>query len=204
MTHHATNLDLPSEANITTAAGDVAVFQSTGSNTVQCISYTKADGTAVVAAASGFTQGTEQATTTGTSFTFGSIPAGVDMIVINFFGVSFTSGIPVDVTLGDSGGLETSGYLSMGGKIATSTASVLASTAAFEIMRDAAGDNLDGSLVLTLENATSFNWCAHWTMRASTTISSWGGGTKSLSGELTQLSLSGGTFDAGAVNIMYQ
>ena len=26
MTHHATNLDLPSEANITTAAGDVATF----------------------------------------------------------------------------------------------------------------------------------------------------------------------------------
>jgi hypothetical protein len=47
MTHHATNLDLPGEANITTAAGDVAVFQSTGANTVQCISYTKADGTAI-------------------------------------------------------------------------------------------------------------------------------------------------------------
>jgi hypothetical protein len=48
MTHHATNLDLPGEANITTAAGDVGVFQSTGADTVQCISYTKADGTAVV------------------------------------------------------------------------------------------------------------------------------------------------------------
>jgi hypothetical protein len=47
MTHHATNLDLPGEANITTAAGDVATFQSTGSNTVQCIAYTKADGTGV-------------------------------------------------------------------------------------------------------------------------------------------------------------
>ena len=53
MTHHATNLDLPGEANITTAAGDVGVFQSTGANTVQCISYTKADGTAVVAPAAG-------------------------------------------------------------------------------------------------------------------------------------------------------
>jgi len=53
MTHHATNLDLPGAANITTAAGDVATFQSTGANTVQCISYTKADGTAVVAASGG-------------------------------------------------------------------------------------------------------------------------------------------------------
>ena len=53
MTHHATNLDLPGEANITTAAGDVGVFQSTGANTVQCISFTKADGTAVSAGAGG-------------------------------------------------------------------------------------------------------------------------------------------------------
>ena len=53
MTHHATNLDLPGEANITTAAGDVGVFQSTGANTVQCISFTKADGTAVAAGAGG-------------------------------------------------------------------------------------------------------------------------------------------------------
>jgi hypothetical protein len=51
MTHHATNLDLPGEANITTAAGDVAEFFSTGTNTVQCVNYTKADGTAVVATA---------------------------------------------------------------------------------------------------------------------------------------------------------
>jgi hypothetical protein len=48
MTHHATNLDLPGGANITTAAGDVGIFQSTGANTVQCISYTKVDGTSIV------------------------------------------------------------------------------------------------------------------------------------------------------------
>jgi hypothetical protein len=53
MTHHATNLDLPGGANITTAAGDVAEFFATGANTVQCVNYTKADGTAVVAGASG-------------------------------------------------------------------------------------------------------------------------------------------------------
>jgi len=47
MTHHATNLDLPGEANITTAAGDIAEFFSTGANTVQCINYTRAEGAAV-------------------------------------------------------------------------------------------------------------------------------------------------------------
>lgn len=47
LTHHATTQDLPGEANITTAAGDVAEWQSTGANTVQCVNYTKANGTAV-------------------------------------------------------------------------------------------------------------------------------------------------------------
>ena len=56
MTHHATNLDLPGEASITTAAGDVAEFFATGTNTVQCVNYTKADGTAVVAGAGGDTR----------------------------------------------------------------------------------------------------------------------------------------------------
>jgi len=51
--HHATNLDLPSQANITTAAGDVAEFFSHTANQVQCVNYTKADGTAVVASAGG-------------------------------------------------------------------------------------------------------------------------------------------------------
>ena len=49
--HHSSNLDLPSEANITTAAGDVASFFSTGSNTAQCVNYTRADGTSVVSGA---------------------------------------------------------------------------------------------------------------------------------------------------------
>jgi hypothetical protein len=56
MTHHATNLDLPGEDDITTAAGDVATFQSTAANQVQCINYTRADGTAIVGA-SGVTLG---------------------------------------------------------------------------------------------------------------------------------------------------
>jgi len=54
MTHHASTLDLPAGgANITTAAGDVAEFFATGTNTVQCVNYTRADGTAVVSSAGG-------------------------------------------------------------------------------------------------------------------------------------------------------
>jgi hypothetical protein len=48
LTHNATSLILPSGANITTAAGDCAVFESLGSGNWRCTSYTKASGLAVV------------------------------------------------------------------------------------------------------------------------------------------------------------
>ena len=49
LTHHATDLKLPGGANITTAAGDVAEFIEYAAGDYICTSYTKADGTAVVA-----------------------------------------------------------------------------------------------------------------------------------------------------------
>lgn len=47
LTHHATDNNLPGAANITTAAGDRAIYESDGT-TVYCISYIRKDGTAVV------------------------------------------------------------------------------------------------------------------------------------------------------------
>ena len=48
-THHATDLILPGAANITTAAGDEAELVEYAAGDWRCTSYTKADGTAVVA-----------------------------------------------------------------------------------------------------------------------------------------------------------
>jgi hypothetical protein len=48
LTHHSTTLILPTGANITTAAGDVACFVSEGSDNVRCISYTRASGASLV------------------------------------------------------------------------------------------------------------------------------------------------------------
>jgi len=49
-THHSTDLVLPGAANITTAAGDIAVMYEYASGDWRCVSYTKASGAAVVAA----------------------------------------------------------------------------------------------------------------------------------------------------------
>lgn len=48
LTHHATNLILPGAANITTAAGDVAIFYEYATGDWRCVSYSKASGNPVV------------------------------------------------------------------------------------------------------------------------------------------------------------
>jgi hypothetical protein len=90
MTHHATTLDLPGAANITTVAGDVAEFFATGTNTVQCVNYTKADGTAVVLA--------------DNAITLAKMAGGTDGNIISYD----ASGDPVAIATGNDGQVLTS------------------------------------------------------------------------------------------------
>lgn len=53
LTHNGTSLILPSSANITTAAGDVATMVSLGSGNWKCLNYTRANGTTLVLAGGG-------------------------------------------------------------------------------------------------------------------------------------------------------
>lgn len=55
LTHNASSLILPTGANITTAANDCAVFVSEGSGNWRCVSYQRADGTALASAGGGLT-----------------------------------------------------------------------------------------------------------------------------------------------------
>ena len=152
-------------------------------------------------ASGGFTLATEQATTSGTSVTFGSIPAGTKMIIVQFVGVSFSGTADGLVQIGDSGGIETSGYTSMAGK----DGALQAGTTSFLVMIMGSSSVLQGQMMLTLEDASNFTWVAtqHFGDNVNTPL--WyGAGQKSLSAELTQVKISGGTFDAGAINILYQ
>src|SRR3990167_10877162 len=64
---------------------------------------------------------TEQASTSGTSIDFTSIPAWAKRVTVQFVGVS-TNGTSVPIVqIGDSGGLETSGYLGAAAQISTSS-----------------------------------------------------------------------------------
>ena len=198
-THHSTNLILPGAASITTAAGDIAVMYEYASADWRCVSYTKASGAAVVASG-GFTIASEQSTSSGTSINFGSIPSGTTMIILMLEEFSFSAGVGLDITIGDVDGLETAGYISC-----ASNANGLdyTSTSAFDTGFDDGSAKANGHVILTLKDSSNFTWVASYNFGA--TNNSWlGGGVKSLSAELTQLSLSGGTFDYGSASIMYQ
>jgi hypothetical protein len=164
------------------------------------------DGAWITPAAAGWTLGTEQAITSGTSVTFGSIPSGTKMIIVMLEAISFTSGVDMDLTIGDAGGLETASYVSTASRVGTTSLTVANSTAEFII--DSAGggaDTVSGHITLTLKDSANFTWICTHMLKSATATTHWGAGDKSLSAELTQLSLSGGTFDgSGSINIMYQ
>jgi hypothetical protein len=50
LTHNSTSLDLPGGANITTVAGDIAMFISEGSGNWRCVNYTRNAGTPIALA----------------------------------------------------------------------------------------------------------------------------------------------------------
>ena len=159
-------------------------------------------------ASGGLTLGTEQATTSGTTIDFTSIPAGVKLIFITLEGVSLSGSAQLVIQLGDSGGFETSGYVAGGALVQAGGAAVVATTAGFTVRLGAAAFAAHGQIVLTLSDSSNFTWiCSHSLLvDSSDGDSSFGGGSKSLSAELTQIRLThsnSNTFDAGAANISY-
>ena len=109
------------------------------------------------------------------------------------------------VKLGDAGGIESGGYTEASLRIhADDLTQGLTGNNNFGINTNDAPDIFHGHMILTLEDAANFTWCESHVGFGATDKSMIGGGSKSLSAELTQVQVLGGTYDAGAVNIMYQ
>jgi len=152
---------------------------------------------------SGFTYGTEQATTSGSSVTFSSIPTGVSLIHLVFNGVSTDNTAGLSVQLGDSGGIETSGYISTSSRLKDSSPNHGSSTAEFKLDLSLASHLCSGVMTLMRVNA-SHAWISAFVGKVSTISAQLQGGSKTLSGELTQISItSTGNLDAGSAQILY-
>jgi len=157
------------------------------------------------------TLGTEvDATNSGaddlTVIDFTGIPSWVQKITIELVGVSTNGTSDPLIQIGDSGGIEDSGYLgassALGGSVST-----INYTAGFGLNNSSgAAAILHGVLNLTKEGALA--WVANGTFGQSNAAAMvLTAGSKSLSAVLTQLRITtaGGSdaFDAGTINILY-
>jgi hypothetical protein len=148
------------------------------------------------------------ATTSGTSVDFTSIPSWVSRITVMLNRVSTNGTSVVQVQLGDSGGVETSGYLGgIGAILSTNTCAYLASSAGFVLPGSTAGTLRAGILSLVNLNTTD-TWVASGTFDDGASFSALTQGAKTLSSTLDRIRLTTAngtdTFDAGETNIIYE
>lgn len=156
---------------------------------------------------------TAQASTSGSAITFTGIPATAKRIMMLLAGVSTAAAASLRAQLGDAGGLEATDYVS--GRIIGLDANandVSSDTAGFTLTPgggvSAGGDSYSG--IITVSNLTGNTWAAQgsiWCDAASSTNDRYIGiaGYKTLSDTLDRVALvTGGTFDAGTINIIYE
>jgi hypothetical protein len=164
-------------------------------------------GSGLVMSVSTLTSGTAVVNPTSpasASIDFTGIPSWVKRITVIFSGLSLSSTADILVQLGDSGGIETTGYISSGS--ATGTGAAISNSTVGMIIRSAAAASITSG-IMTIQNLTGNSWVASYAGKQASTASSYGGGDKTLSDTLTQIRItttSTDTFDAGTVNIMYE
>jgi hypothetical protein len=152
------------------------------------------------------TSATSQASTSGTSIDFTGIPSGTKRITVMLADVSTSGTSNMLVQLGDSGGIETSGYISacnqFSGSPATST-----STQGYVIQEAMlASATASGHVVIT--NVSGNLWVSSSCLIDTQASNAIGAGSKTLSAALDRIriTMANGTdtFDAGSINILYE
>ncbi|WP_168335258.1 MULTISPECIES: hypothetical protein [Rhizobium] len=196
LTHNATSLILPQGGNVVTAVGDSLEAVSLGSGNWRVTSYTRIG-------ANGLVSGTVVAAS-GTAIDFTSIPSWAKRITVSFEGISTSGTTGVSLQLGDSGGVETSGYL-------CGTSNSQSSTTEFILTGSSsvAAAVYHGAVVLTLIDAATNKWAATAVVSRSDVAACFSlGGSKATSAVVDRVRFKTGngveTFDAGSVNILYE
>ena len=174
------------------------VLAADGSTTISTLTATTIQGT--------IKSGTAVASTSGTSIDFTGIPSWVKRITVMFDGVSTNGTSAILIQLGDSGGIEITGYLSgayneTGGGSSTSTAGFSVTPTSI------AAAAYNGSAILSLLGSNTFVGQGNL-FRSVSTGMSYMAGSKTLSGTLDRVRITTvngtDTFDAGTINILYE
>jgi len=168
-------------------------------------------GSGLVMGASAITSGTAQATTSGTSIDFTGIPSWVKRVTVMFNGVSTNGTSAMLVQLGDSGGVETTGYLSMSGArdISGGVLGASAITTGFVTQYIGAATSIFNGK-FTLNNLSGNAWVGDGVGNNNTATAYvyFYSGSKTLSDTLDRVRITTvngtDTFDAGSINILYE
>lgn len=151
--------------------------------------------------------GTSVASTSGTSIDFTGIPSWVKRITVMFQGVSTNGTSNWIIQLGDSGGIETTGYLGAGAFTGAATGGANY-TAGFGINSANVVNVAHGSVIIS-KFASGNEWIASGNIALSSGAFVFSiGGSKSLSDTLDRVRITTvngtDTFDAGSINILYE
>ncbi len=142
-----------------------------------------------------------------TSADFTGIPSWVKRITLIFSDISLSGSDNVLVQIGDSGGLETTGYLGANGYAISGAATVAGNfTTGWGIAVGSASGVFFGTMQIV--NLTGNTWVSSFSGGFSNAAAfSGGGGNKTLSAQLDRVSVTRtgtNTFDAGTINIIYE
>ena len=196
--------------------GEVISWDSSGNPVAiavgTCGHYLKSQGAGsqpvFAAVSAGGTLTAKQATTSGSSVDFTGIPAGTKWITMLFNSMGSNGTDLFGVQLGDSGGIETSGYLGNLSGINSGTSGQRAVYLnQFAIVNPAiSAEAYCGIVHLRLFESSSYTWSMSSVMadEGGGQTNFFGAGQKSLSAELTQVRImTSNTFDEGNVSIQY-
>jgi hypothetical protein len=158
---------------------------------------------------SAIVSGTAQNSTSGTAIDFTGIPSWAKRITILFNGVSLSGTDDLLLQIGDSGGIETTGYNSTGGASGGGTQFVVggsATTTGFLVFNNTSAGSVNFNFPYVLTNFSGNVWVGSYSGNEGIRVIA-GGGIKTLSDVLTQVRITRtgtNTFDAGSINILYE
>ena len=149
---------------------------------------------------------TAKNSTSGTAIDFTGIPAGTKRITVMFSGVSTNGTSNLLVQIG-AGSVTSSGYVSAGSQLNTSSMSTTTSTAGYLVASNVtAAGTISGNVIVALLGSNT--WTSSNNLARSDGVVFVGAGTLALGGTLDRIRITTAngtdTFDAGSINILYE